>query len=105
MKTMNTCGHQVWLPVAVLFGLDRLSASASIQVTYNVNMSVQRQLNNFNPANGDTVFVSGDFATTNGAWLQTATDGSTNYILTAGSGVNEQRLLGHVHHHQRHGKF
>ena len=45
-------------------------------------MSVQRQLGNFNPANGDTVFVSGNFATTNGAWLQTATDGSTNYILT-----------------------
>jgi len=45
-------------------------------------MSVQRQLGNFNPANGDTVFVSGNFAETNGAWLQTATDGSTNYILT-----------------------
>lgn len=67
---------------AIVFVLTTLAASASIQVTYMVDMSVQRQLGNFNPANGDTVFVSGNFATTNGAWLQTATDGSTNYILT-----------------------
>ncbi|HTQ52383.1 MAG TPA: CBM20 domain-containing protein [Candidatus Acidoferrales bacterium] len=65
-----------------MFGLSALTASASIQVTYNVDMSVQTKLGNFNPANGDTVFVSGNFATTNGTWLQTATDGSTNYILT-----------------------
>ena len=84
MKTMKTSAKQCgfW---SVIFVLSAITASASIQVTYNVNMSVQRQLDNFNPANGDTVFVSGDFATTNGVWLQTATDGSTNYILTAGA--------------------
>jgi len=79
---------------SVVFVLAALTGSAQIQVTYNVNMSVQRQLGNFNPANGDTVFVSGNFATTNGAWLQTATDGSTNYILTAGSGVNSNIYSG-----------
>jgi hypothetical protein len=73
---------------SLIFVLSAVAASASIQVTYHVDMSVQRQLGNFNPVNGDTVFVSGDFATTNGAWLQTATDGSTNYILAAGTGVN-----------------
>lgn len=67
---------------SLLFALSVVAASASIQVTYNVDLSVQRKLGNFNPANGDTVFVSGNFATTNGTWLQTATDGSTNYILT-----------------------
>jgi hypothetical protein len=85
MKTLMTSA-QKYGP-AIIFVLSALASSAAIQVTYHVDMSVQRQLNNFNPANGDTVFVSGDFATTNGAWLQTATDGSTNYILTAGAGV------------------
>jgi hypothetical protein len=86
MKTLNASAKKCgcW---SLLFGLSALAASASIQVTYNVDMSVQRQLGNFHPANGDTVFVSGNFATTNGAWLQTAADGSTNYILTAGAGV------------------
>ena len=81
MKILKTsapkCGS--W---SLIFVLSAITASAQIQVTYNVNMSVQEQLGNFKPANGDTVFVSGNFATTNGAWLQTATDGSTNYILT-----------------------
>ncbi len=67
---------------SAIFTLSAFTAAADIQVTYNVDMSVQEQLGNFNPANGDTVFVSGNFATTNGVWLQTATDGSTNYILT-----------------------
>jgi hypothetical protein len=81
MKILKTSARKCgcW---SVIFALSAFTASADIQVTYNVNMSVQRQLGNFNPANGDTVFVSGDFITTNGAWLQTATDGSTNYILT-----------------------
>jgi len=81
MKILNTSVKKggLW---AVLFVLSAVAASASIQVTYNVNMSVQEALGHFNPANGDTVFVSGNFATTNGAWLQTAADGSTNYILT-----------------------
>jgi hypothetical protein len=69
---------------SVILALSTIAASASIQVTYNVNMSVQEQLGNFNPANGDTVFVAGNFATESDGvtWQQTATDGSTNYILT-----------------------
>jgi hypothetical protein len=81
MKILKTSVHKYGCAIiCLLFGY---AASASIQVTYIVDMSIQRQLGNFNPANGDKVFVSGNFATTNGAWLQTATDGSTNYILTA----------------------
>jgi len=92
MKTLKTLAPVTGC--AIIFVLSALAASAAIQVTYHVNMSVQRQLGNFSPANGDTVFVSGDFATTNGAWLQTATDGSTNYILTAGAGVNSNIYSG-----------
>ena len=92
MKTLKTLAPVTGC--AIIFLVSALAASAAIQVTYHVNMSVQRQLGNFNPANGDTVFVSGNFATTNGAWLQTATDGSTNYILTAGSGVNSNIYSG-----------
>jgi len=83
MKTSaKKCG--LW---SVIFALSAITAAASIQVTYNVDMSVQEQLGNFNPNNGDTVFVSGSFAETNGVWLQTATDGSTNYILTVVPGT------------------
>lgn len=81
MKTLKSLAEK-FSCLSVMFGLSALTASASIQVTYNVDMSVQTKLGNFNPANGDTVFVSGNLTTTNGAWLQTATDGSTNYILT-----------------------
>ena len=93
MKTMTSPAKSsgLW---AFIFVLAAVTASASTQVTYNVDMSVQRQLGNFNPASGDTVFVSGNFATTNGTWLQTATDGSTNYILTAGAGSNSNIYSG-----------
>ncbi len=40
------------------------------QVTYQVNLGVQRALGNFNPANGDTVIVSGTFSTTD--WTTTS---------------------------------
>jgi hypothetical protein len=92
MKILKTSAQKYGC--AIIFVLSALASSAAIQVTYHVDMSVQSQLSNFNPANGDTVFVAGDFATTNGAWLQTATDGSTNYILTAGAGVNSNIYSG-----------
>ena len=47
-----------------------LGASAN-QVTYRVNLSVQRTLGNFNPAGGDTVVVSGTFSATD--WTTTST--------------------------------
>lgn len=46
-----------------------LAASAN-QVTYQVNLGVQRALGNFNPANGDTAIVSGTFSTTD--WTTTS---------------------------------
>jgi arabinogalactan endo-1,4-beta-galactosidase len=45
------------------------------QVTYQVNLGVQRTLGHFNPANGDTVVVSGTFS---------STDWTTTSALTAG---------------------
>ena len=82
MKTVKTSTKQFgsW---PLIFALSAITASASIQVTYNVDLSVQEQLGNFKPNSGDTVFVAGNFATSDGTtWLQTATDGSTNYILS-----------------------
>ena len=46
-----------------------LSVAAN-QVTYQVNLEVQRALGNFNPADGDTVLVSGTFSTTD--WTTTS---------------------------------
>ena len=88
MKTpAKKCG--LW---TVIFLGSALAVSA-IQATYQVDMSVQMALGNFTPGNGDTVFVAGSFATTNGTWLQSATDGSTNYIL-APSGGNPNIYVG-----------
>lgn len=68
--------------------------ASAVDVTYQVDMSEQIAQGNFNPANGDTVFVAGNFATTGGGtWLQTATDGSTNYILHP-SGTNANLYIG-----------
>lgn len=48
--------------LAGILHLGALAATAN-QVTYQVNLGVQRTLGNFNPANGDTVLVSGTFST------------------------------------------
>jgi arabinogalactan endo-1,4-beta-galactosidase len=53
------------------------------QVTYQVDMSVQVALGNFNPAT-DTVFVSGNFS--NPDWLQTSTDGASGFVLAQSVG-------------------
>jgi len=60
----------LWLAAAL--------AVSAVQVTYQVNLGEQIALGNFHPG-VDTVFVSGTFSSPN--WEQTATDGSTNYIL------------------------
>jgi arabinogalactan endo-1,4-beta-galactosidase len=44
-------------------------AASANQVTYQVNMSLQRALGNFNPAGGDTVLVAGTFSVTNWATI------------------------------------
>ncbi len=61
-----------WVLICLAFA-SILIAHAN-QVTYQVNMSVQRELGNFNPAAGDTVVVSGTFS---------ATDWTTTSALTA----------------------
>jgi hypothetical protein len=88
---MNTPARNRGLWAGILL-VSTLAASA-VNVGYYVDMSVQTALGNFTPGNGDTVFVSGNFATTNGVWLQTATDGSTNYILSP-TGTNANVYTG-----------
>jgi arabinogalactan endo-1,4-beta-galactosidase len=59
--------------LATLLTLAALTAShtaRSNQVTYQVNLGVQRALGNFIPQNGDTVLVSGTFSTTD--WTTTS---------------------------------
>jgi arabinogalactan endo-1,4-beta-galactosidase len=73
------CQSRPWTAagiLATLLSVSVLAASAN-QVTYQVNMGVQRALGNFHPANGDTVVVSGTFS---------ATDWTTTSTLTPGAG-------------------
>ena len=62
------CRLLLWLTIGFVFAV--LSVSAN-QVTYQVNLGVQRALGNFNPAGGDTVVVSGTFSSPN--WTTTST--------------------------------
>ena len=72
------------------------------QVTFQVNLGVQRALGNFNPANGDTVAVSGSFSPTD--WtttsVLTASPGDTNVFIgtvnndiPAGNTVNYKCII------------
>jgi arabinogalactan endo-1,4-beta-galactosidase len=74
---------------AVLLAGTLLTASGN-QITYQINMGVQRTLGNFNPAGGDTVVVSGTFSTTD--WTTTSllspAGGATNiYVGTFSNDV------------------
>ena len=67
----NSAGRRYHLAViASIFITLAITASAN-QVTYQVNMGVQRALGNFDPTDGDTVIVSGTFSTTD--WTTTST--------------------------------
>ncbi|HWY29312.1 MAG TPA: glycosyl hydrolase 53 family protein, partial [Candidatus Acidoferrum sp.] len=55
------------------------------QVTFQVDLSVQRTLGNFNSANGDTVAVSGTFSSVNWTTTNTLTVSPTNSDLFAGT--------------------
>lgn len=81
MKTLTSSNRVTLAALGLVFGL--VGTARAIQVTYQVDMSVQMALGNFNPAS-DTVFISGNFSSPN--WQQSATDGSTNYILAPSSG-------------------
>lgn len=56
--------------LVIVCWLASLPNAAANQVTYQVNLSVQRALGNFDPTAGDTVIVSGTFSTTD--WTTTA---------------------------------
>ena len=58
-----------WLSAGLLSAF--VSGVLANQITYQVDLSRQRALGNFNPAGGDTVVVSGTFTTTN--WTTTST--------------------------------
>ena len=60
--------------------LGTLLTASGNQITYQINMGVQRALGNFNPAAGDTVVVSGTFSTTD--WT------TTSVLLPAGGATN-----------------
>jgi hypothetical protein len=63
--------------LAVAFGATW--ATSAINVTYHVDMSVQKTIGTFNPPT-DNVFISGNFS--NPDWQSGATTVATNYILT-----------------------
>jgi len=58
-------------------------AVPAVQVTYQVNLGTQIVLGNFHPG-VDAVFVSGTFSSPN--WEQSASDGSTSYLLAPVAG-------------------
>jgi hypothetical protein len=102
---MKTSAKTYGLWAALLLA-PALAASAAQTTTYQVDMSVQMALGNFNPGNGDTVFVSGNFSTPD--WRYTLADGSTNYILTPDISntniyvgtFNDDILVGNFENHQ-----
>ena len=72
----STARHWRWVPKAAVWTVVILTAAQAFeafpnQVTFQVNLGVQRALGNFKPANGDTVVVSGTFSPTD--WTTTST--------------------------------
>ena len=76
MKILKTSAQKCGL-WSVIFALSAFAASAA-NVTYQVNMSVQKNLGNFIPANSDTVMVAGDF----NSWA------TSNYVLKVSADIN-----------------
>ena len=66
------------------------STVSAIQVRYQVDLSVQIALGNFNPGT-DNVFISGNFS--NPTWQSAVNTIATNYIL-APSGTNANVYVG-----------
>jgi len=91
--------RRTWpVALAICLGAGILSATAN-QVTYQVNLGVQRALGNFNPAIGDTVIVSGTFSTP---------DWTTTSVLSPSAGdsniyvgmFNNDVPAGHIGNHK-----
>lgn len=62
--------RQIYLVAIAGIVIAHVIAASANQVTYQVNLGVQRMLGNFDPNSGDTVFVSGTFSTTD--WTTTS---------------------------------
>jgi len=69
------------------------------QVTFQVDLSVQRTLGNFNPATGDTVAVSGTFSSVNWTTTNTLTASPANSNLFAGT-FNNMVNAGSTEYHK-----
>ena len=77
MRSMNPtpyrngfASRQIYLVAIAGIVIAHVIAASANQVTYQVNLGVQRMLGNFDPNSGDTVFVSGTFSTTD--WTTTS---------------------------------
>jgi len=80
---MKTCLKVRLAAVALLASVGMASTASAINVTYQVNMSVQTAIGKFNPVT-DTMFVSGNFS--NPDWQYTADSVATNYTLSVSAG-------------------
>jgi arabinogalactan endo-1,4-beta-galactosidase len=72
--------------------------TAATQVTYQLNLSVQRVLGNFNPANGDTIVVSGTFSSTDWTTTSTLTPSTGNPDIYSGTFSNDVATGGTENH-------
>jgi hypothetical protein len=76
---MKTCAKIIGILTGIMLGA---GAALAVPVTFEINMTVQADLGNFNPGNGDTVLVAGnwdDWSTTN---TLTASANPDIYTLT-----------------------
>lgn len=99
LRNDMVCGRLIVAVLSVLLG--GVFSAAANQITFYVNMGVQRQLGNFNPAS-DTVVVSGNFSTQD--WTTTSTlttspldtniyTGTFSSDIPAGSFVNFKFII------------
>lgn len=95
------CHYRRRLLPAVLVGglfVGILSAVAN-QVTYQVDMGVQRALGNFNPAVGDIIAVSGTFSATDWTTTSTLVASLTNSNFYTGT-FNNNVITGNYENHK-----
>ena len=86
-----------WVAIGLLLA-GILGASAN-QVTYQVNLGVQRTLGNFNPAGGDTIVVSGTFSATDWTTTSTLTASLADSNLFTGT-FNSNVSAGNTEYHK-----
>jgi hypothetical protein len=101
MKTMNRIFRSFVAAGLALAAFLPGGASANL-ITYQVNLGVQAQLGNFNPANGDLVRVAGNFSPVDWATTNILTpsagdpdiwEGTFNSDIAAGGFVNYKFII------------